>query len=72
MFPAPLSSWKMTSSIRLPVSMSAVARMVRLPLPSQLRAAPKKCGQNWSARLSTPPPMARPRGRARGCWPGGA
>ena len=31
MFPVPLNSWKITSSMRLPVSMSAVARMVRLP-----------------------------------------
>ena len=41
MFPVPLNSWKITSSMRLPVSTSAVARMVRLPEFSQLRAAPK-------------------------------
>ena len=43
MFPVPLNSWKMTSSMREPVSTSAVPRMVRLPPPSILRAAPKIC-----------------------------
>ena len=41
MFPVPLNSSKITSSMRLPVSTSAVARMVRLPPSSTLRAAPK-------------------------------
>ena len=62
MFPVPLNSWKITSSIRLPVSTRAVARMVRLPEPSQLRAAPKNCRGNCRARLSTPPDMVRPPG----------
>ena len=62
MFPVPLNSWKITSSMREPVSMSAVARMVRLPEPSQLRAAPKNWRGNWSARLSTPPDIVRPPG----------
>ena len=62
MFPVPLNSWKITSSMRLPVSMRAVARIVRLPLPSQLRAAPKNCRGNCRARLSTPPLMVRPPG----------
>ena len=42
MFPVPLNSSKMTSSILEPVSTRAVARMVRLPPFSTLRAAPKK------------------------------
>ena len=62
MFPVPLNSWKITSSMRLPVSTRAVAMMVRLPEPSQLRADPKNCRGNWRARLSTPPDMVRPPG----------
>ena len=42
MLPVPLNSSKMTSSIFEPVSTSADARMVRLPPPSMLRAAPRK------------------------------
>ncbi len=42
MFPVPLNSSKITSSIRLPVSTSAVATIVREPPFSMLRAAPKK------------------------------
>jgi hypothetical protein len=41
MLPVPLNSSKMTSSIRLPVSINAVAMMVRLPPSSIFRAAPK-------------------------------
>ena len=41
MFPVPLNSSKMTSSILDPVSTSAVARMVSDPPCSMLRAAPK-------------------------------
>ena len=41
MFPVPLNSSKMTSSILLPVSMSAVAMMVSDPFPSMFLAAPK-------------------------------
>ena len=41
MLPVPLNSSKMTSSIREPVSTSAVARMVSEPPSSMLRAAPK-------------------------------
>ena len=62
MFPVPLNSWKITSSMREPVSTSAVARIVRLPEPSQLRAAPKNWRGNCSARLSTPPDIVRPPG----------
>ena len=42
MLPVPLNSSKMTSSMRLPVSMRAVAMIVRLPPSSILRAAPKR------------------------------
>ncbi|CPU66334.1 Uncharacterised protein [Mycobacteroides abscessus] len=41
MFPVPLNSSKMTSSIFEPVSTSAEARIVREPPFSMLRAAPK-------------------------------
>ena len=41
MFPVPLNSSKMTSSIFDPVSMRAVATMVSEPPSSMLRAAPK-------------------------------
>ena len=42
MLPVPLNSSKMTSSMREPVSISAVAMMVSEPPSSMLRAAPKK------------------------------
>src|SRR5213079_23519 len=51
---------KITSSIRDPVSMSAVARMVREPPPSILRAAPKKRLGFCSAFASTPPDRILP------------
>src|SRR5207248_2752610 len=38
MFPVPLNSSKINSSMRLPVSINAVARIVRLPPSSTLRA----------------------------------
>ena len=60
MFPVPLNSSKITWSILLPVSTSAVARMVRLPPSSQLRAAPKNFFGLSSAFASTPPDMVRP------------
>ena len=41
MFPRPLNSSKMTSSIREPVSTRQVARIVSEPSPLMLRAAPK-------------------------------
>src|ERR1700739_196816 len=44
MLPVPLNSSKMTSSMRLPVSISAVAMMVSEPPSSTLRAAAKKRG----------------------------
>ena len=42
MLPVPLNSSKITSSMREPVSMSAVAMIVSEPPSSMLRAAPKK------------------------------
>ena len=55
MLPVPLNSSKMTSSIRLPVSISAVARIVSEPASSMLRAAPKKRLGFCSGLASTPP-----------------
>ncbi len=46
--------------MREPVSIRAVARMVRLPPPSTLRAEPKKALGFSSVRLSTPPLSVRP------------
>ena len=42
LLPVPLNSSKITSSMREPVSMRAVATMVREPPPSMLRAAPEE------------------------------
>src|SRR5947208_9412273 len=60
MLPVPLNSSKITSSIRDPVSISAVARMVSEPPPSMLRAAPKKRLGFCSAFASTPPDRILP------------
>src|SRR5713226_6081072 len=60
MLPVPLNSSKITSSMREPVSISAVARMVSEPPPSMLRAAPKKRLGFWSAFASTPPERILP------------
>ena len=60
MFPVPLNSSKMTSSMRLPVSMRAVATMVSDPPSSMLRAAPKNFLGGYSAVESTPPERIRP------------
>ena len=60
MLPVPLNSSKMPSSMRLPVSMSAVATMVRLPPSSMLRAAPKKRRGFCSALASIPPDRILP------------
>ena len=60
LFPVPLNSSKITSSIRLPVSISAVPTMVSEPASSVARAAPKMRLGRSSARLSTPPVMVRP------------
>ena len=60
--PVPLNSSYTTSSILLPVSTSAVARMVRLPPSRILRAAPKNLLGMWSAAGSRPPDRVRPLG----------
>ena len=60
MLPVPLNSSKMTSSIREPVSTSAVARIVSEPPFSMLRAAPKNRFGGYSAVESTPPDRIRP------------
>src|SRR5512136_1021477 len=52
--PVPLNSSKITSSMRLPVSISAVAMMVREPPSSMLRAAPKNRFGRCNALASTP------------------
>ena len=51
----PLNSSKITSSIRLPVSISAVAIIVKEPPSSMFLAAPKNLFGLWSALASTPP-----------------
>src|SRR5256712_8417737 len=60
MLPVPLNSSKITSSIRDPVSINAVARIVSEPPPSMLRAAPKKRLGFCSAFASTPPERILP------------
>ena len=60
MLPVPLNSWKITSSMRLPVSISAVAMMVRLPPCSALRAAPKNFFGRSMVRASMPPERILP------------
>ena len=60
MLPVPLNSSKMASSMRLFVSTSAVAKMVKLPPSSMLRAAPKNFFGGYNAPASIPPDMIRP------------
>ena len=60
MFPVPLNSWKMTSSMREPVSISAVATIVSEPQSSALRAAPKKRRGFSIVRASMPPERILP------------
>ena len=60
MFPVPLNSSKMTSSIRDPVSTSALAMIVSDPPSSMLRAAPKNRFGGYSAVESTPPDRILP------------
>src|SRR5262249_7217361 len=55
LLPVPLNSSKMTSSMREPVSTSAVAMMVSEPPSSTQRAAPKKRLGLCRAFESTPP-----------------
>ena len=67
MFPVPLNSSKITSSMREPVSMSAVATIVSEPPPSMLRALPKKALGFCIAPESTPPERILPPCGARCC-----
>src|SRR6266496_4376630 len=60
MFPVALNSSKMTSSMREPVSTSAVARIVSEPPSSMLRAAPRKRLGGYRAEESTPPDRILP------------
>ena len=66
MLPVPLNSSKITSSMRLPVSISAEAMMVSEPPSSMLRAAPKKRFGRCSALESTPPESTLPEGGHHG------
>ena len=60
LFPVPLNSSKIMSSMREPVSIKAVARTVTEPPPSTLRAMPKNLRGISSARESNPPLIVRP------------
>jgi len=60
--PVPLNSSKITSSIRLPVSINAVATMVSEPPPSMFRAAPKNRLGRCRALASMPPDSTLPDG----------
>src|SRR5713101_4062796 len=62
MLPVPLNSSKMTSSMREPVSMSAVAIIVSEPPSSMLRAAPKNRLGRCRAFESIPPERILPLG----------
>ncbi|CAB5061540.1 unannotated protein [freshwater metagenome] len=60
MFPVPLNSSKITSSILEPVSTRAVARIVSEPPSSIFRAAPKNFLGGYKAAESTPPERILP------------
>ena len=60
MLPVPLNSSKITSSIRLPVSTSAVPMIVSDPPSSMFRAAPKNRFGRCSAFESMPPDRILP------------
>ena len=60
MLPVPLNSSKITSSILEPVSIRAVAMIVREPPPSMFRAAPKNRLGFCRALASTPPVSTLP------------
>ena len=62
LFPVPLNSSKITSSMREPVSTSAVPMIVSEPPSSALRAAPKKRFGLCRAFESTPPERIFPEG----------
>ena len=59
-FPVPLNSSNITSSILDPVSTRAVPRIVKLPPPSIFLAAPKNCFTGVIAVESKPPESIRP------------
>jgi hypothetical protein len=60
MFPVPLNSSKITSSILEPVSIRQVARIVRDPPPSIALAAPKNFLGKGKAAESIPPVRTLP------------
>ncbi|GIS63029.1 MAG: hypothetical protein CM1200mP2_52540 [Planctomycetaceae bacterium] len=60
MLPVPLNSWKIASSIRLPVSIRAVATTVSDPPSSNRRAVPNILRGISSALMSNPPLIVRP------------
>ena len=60
MFPVPLNSWKISSSIRLPVSTRAVATIVSEPPSSNTRAVANSFLGMSRALMSTPPDIVRP------------
>ncbi len=66
--PVPLNSSNITSSILLPVSTRAVARIVKLPPCSILRAAPKNFLGLCNAFASTPPDKTLPDGGVVALW----
>ena len=55
MFPVPLNSSNSRSSMREPVSTSAVDKMVSEPPNSTLRAAPRNLRGGCRAEAATPP-----------------
>ena len=61
--PVPLNSWKMTSSMREPVSTRAVPMTVSDPPPSAIRAAPKNRLGFSMVLASIPPLSTRPEPR---------
>src|SRR5262245_2215437 len=68
MLPVPLNSSKITSSMREPVSMSAVAMIVSDPPSSMFRAAPKKRFGFCRALESRPPESTLPDGGITPSW----
>jgi ATP-dependent DNA helicase RecG len=62
MLPVPLNSSKITSSMRDPVSINAVAMIVNEPPSSRLRAAPKNRFGRCNALASIPPDRTLPDG----------
>ena len=60
MLPVPLNSWKINSSMRLPVSIRAVPTIVSEPPSSNSRAVAKSFLGMSMALMSTPPLIVRP------------